>query len=123
VSFNTALRPVADAVPERRAKVRYAVELRARYRTLSRKHLFAGVGYTKNISSHGVFIASRCDVPLGTHVEVSIDWPAFLDGTIQLQLVSVGKVVRCEKSGFAATLERREYRTMKSWSKAVAAQN
>ncbi|MGD0296601.1 MAG: PilZ domain-containing protein [Bryobacteraceae bacterium] len=123
MSFTTALHPVADAVLERRAKVRYAVELRVRYRTLCKKHMFAGVGYTKNMSSHGVFIASRCDVPMGTHMEVSIDWPALLDGAVQLQLVSVGKVVRCEESGFAVTLGKCEYRTMKSWSKAAAPPN
>src|ERR1022692_1211600 len=122
VSFNTVLQSVTP-VPERRARARYPVELRVRYRTLGRKHLAAGIRLTKNMSSHGVLIASRCDLPLGTFVEVSMDWPALLDGAVQLQLVSVGKVVRCEKSGFAVALEKHEYRTMKSWSKAVAPPN
>jgi hypothetical protein len=123
VGFNTVLHSAAEAGPERRAKARYPVELRVRYRTLGKKHLAAGIGLTKNMSSHGVLIASRCDLPLGTLVEVSIDWPALLDGAVQLQLVSVGKVVRCEKSSFAVALEKHEYRTMRRWSKAVAPPN
>ena len=51
---------------------------------------------------------------VGALVEMSIDWPSMLDGTIPLQLVAVGRVLRRGVAHFAASFHRHEFRTLRS---------
>jgi hypothetical protein len=100
---------------ERRFKERYAVDLSVRFRPLSGS-FFQGAGHVVNVSSGGVLVvshhtASRQEFPVGALLEMRIAWPALLDGTVPLQLIAVGRVVRYRTSGFAATFERYQFRT------------
>ena len=98
---------------ERRSKVRFPLELPVRYRTLARRHALAGQGWVTNMSSDGVLVTSQNEVSAGIGVELSIEWPFFLDGQSSLlQLVASGKVVRCDTSGFALLLTRHLFRTL-----------
>ena len=36
----------------------------------------------------------------GVRIELSIEWPSLLDGRVPLQVVTVGRVVRCEHVNF-----------------------
>ena len=101
--------------PERRFKERYALELSVRFRPLSGS-LFQGAGHVVNVSSGGILVvshhsSSRQEFPVGALLEMRIAWPALLDGTIPLQLIAEGRVVRYKTSGFAATFERYQFRT------------
>lgn len=104
---------VASRTMERRAKIRYPVELTVRYHTLGKGRPVAGVGRTLNMSSSGLLVASQSEINPGASVAVSVDWPTLLHGAIRLQLVAVGRVVRCKGMSFAVGFEKHEFRTMK----------
>ncbi len=97
---------------ERRSRVRYPVKLAVRYRTMGRKQHFNGVGQTLNMSSAGLLVSAEHEVSAGARMEVNIEWPLLLDGTVPLQLVAVGRVVRCASSVFAVSFAQYQFRTM-----------
>jgi PilZ domain len=98
---------------ERRSRVRFPFELQVRYRTLGRRYSLTGSGWVVNMSSGGVLVAYRHEIPLGTRMELNIEWPSLLDGRVPLRLVTVGRVVRSEPHSFAVSLNRHQFRTTK----------
>jgi hypothetical protein len=96
---------------DRRSKVRFPLELPVRYRTLGREGPFAGVGSVVNLSSGGVLVAHQHEIRAGARMELNIEWPFLLNGQVPLQLVLLGRVVRCETSSFAVELGRYHFRT------------
>jgi len=106
---------------ERRSAVRYPIVLNARYQALRKRSSDAAAGKTVNISSHGLLVVSEHKVPVGVRLEVLVEWPALLDGAIELLLVATGKVVRVRESSFALELSRYEFRTTKRRLKSAAA--
>ena len=116
MSSNQARDPWADAFPQlisgdRRSKVRFPLDLPVRYQTLGR-HASTGTGLVVNMSSGGLLVAYHREVPVGSRMELNIEWPSKLDGRIALQLVTLGRVVRCETSTFAVMLARPQFRTI-----------
>jgi len=97
---------------ERRSKIRYPISLNVKYRTVGRSNRISGVGRTMNMSSGGLLIIADQRTQLGTRIELNIEWPSMLDGQIPLQLVAVGRVVRCLESGFALSFTQYQFRTM-----------
>jgi len=97
---------------ERRSKIRYPVSLNVKYRTVGRSNRISGMGRTVNMSSGGLLIAADQRTELGAKIELNVEWPSLLDGTIPLQLVAVGRVVRCLESGFALSFTQYQFRTM-----------
>jgi len=97
---------------ERRSKMRYPVSLKVKYRTVGRSNRISGVGRTLNMSSGGLLIAADQRTEVGAKVELNVEWPSLLDGSIPLQLVAVGRVVRCLESGFALSFTQYQFRTM-----------
>ena len=102
-----------SAALDRRSKVRFPLELRVRYRSLTRRCPMAGIGVVKNISRSGVLVSSEQVVGEGARVELNIEWPSLLDGRVPLQVVTIGRVVRCEPSSFAVVLAHYQFRTAK----------
>jgi len=102
------------APDERRIKFRYPLDLSVRYRCPSAGSVVSGAGLAVNLSSGGVLVASQHQMSVGTLVEMSFEWPLLLHGTTPLQLMAVGRVLRCGACHFAASFERYEFRTMKS---------
>jgi c-di-GMP-binding flagellar brake protein YcgR len=98
---------------ERRSAERYPIVLNAHYQALRKRSGDGAVGRTVNISSGGLLIVSDHKVPVGVRLEVLVEWPALLDGAIELLLVATGKVVRVRESSFALELSRYEFRTTK----------
>ncbi|MGP0073882.1 MAG: PilZ domain-containing protein [Bryobacteraceae bacterium] len=101
---------------ERRATVRYPLDLSVRFRSISGS-LFSGAGRAVNVSSGGVLVASthivaQHEISVGLYLEMSIEWPLLLDG-IPLQLFAAGWVVRRRPFDFAASFERYQFRTMR----------
>lgn len=101
---------------ERRLAVRYPVELSVHFRSVSQTSPFSGVGRVVNASSGGVLVISQDKIRLGAQVEMLLDWPFRLDGRVPLQLFAVGRVLRRGTSDFVATIDRYEFRTMRSSS-------
>jgi hypothetical protein len=70
------------------------------------------MGRTVNISSGGLLVEADQRTQVGAKVELNIEWPSLLDGSIPLQLVAVGRVVRCLESGFALAFKEYQFRTL-----------
>lgn len=104
---------------DRRGTSRFPVREEVRYKVLnSRSAVQAGVGETLNIGSGGILFTTQDKLPLGRQVEISVNWPARLDGTCPLKFVAVGRVMRSEMNQAAVRIERYEFRT-----RATGAQN
>ena len=63
------------------------------------------------MSRSGVLVSCAHELSEGVRVELHIEWPSLLDGRVPLQVVTVGRVVRCEESGFAVVLAHYQFRT------------
>jgi len=110
---------------ERRSKIRFSLVLDVRFRSLSTKSVFYGAGRAVNVSSGGALVVSQhllaqYKISVGALAEIGIEWPSLLDGTIPLQLRTVGRVLRCGASDFAVEFERYEFRTMRHSSEPLA---
>lgn len=116
------IRAIADSIPqlgsddadtERRSHILFPLQLQCRYERLGRGQLFAGKGWVKNMSLSGVLISCKPEMSLGTRIQLTIDWPCPLHGRIPPQLVSAGRLVRHDVSGFAVAMARYQFRTRK----------
>jgi|SRR5689334_19316375 PilZ domain-containing protein len=98
---------------ERRRKPRFPFALDVRYRTLADGPMLTGAGQTINMSRSGLLIASEHEVPVGARMEVTIEWPVCLGGTVPLKLVTSGRVTRSDPSSFVVLFRQYEFRTTK----------
>jgi hypothetical protein len=67
------------------------------------------VGETKNVSSAGVLFTIDTPLPVGESIEYIITLPVTRAGSPSVRLRCMGKIVRHEEYGAAATLERYEF--------------
>ena len=94
---------------ERRRRIRFEIRLPLLYKVLHRGSGYTtGLGQIVNISSRGAIFATSSALASGIDVELSIDWPASLDGRIPLRLSVTGKIVRSD-SAFAAVAFKHYY--------------
>jgi hypothetical protein len=97
---------------ERRESNRFPLQEDLQYRVLSAKNEpVAGIGHTLDMSSSGILFTVDHQLPLGRQVELSVNWPARIDGTCPLKFVAVCRVVRAETERAAVRIERYEFRT------------
>ena len=97
---------------DRRGTTRFPVREELRYKVLQNKApAINGVGHTLNMGSGGLLFTTEEKLPLGRTVEISVNWPARLDGTCPLKFVAVGRVVRTEPRQAAVRIERYEFKT------------
>ena len=83
-----------------------------RYRVVhNRKCNLSGAGKTLNIGSGGILFTTDQLLPVGRTVELSVSWPARLDGTCPLQFFATGRVIRSDESKAAVRIERYEFKT------------
>jgi hypothetical protein len=107
----TVTEDVVLSAAERRGTSRYPLRERVKYTFLSRRSVIEGTGETINIGSGGVLFSTQHRLLVGRAVEVSINWPARLDGRCLLKLVATGRVVRAEEKWAAVRIERYDFRT------------
>jgi hypothetical protein len=99
-------------LPERRGTNRFPVREDIRYRVVqSRAATVSGCGSTLNIGSGGILFTTEEKLPVGRIVELSVNWPARLDGICPLQFVATGRVVRSDGQRAAVRIERYEFKT------------
>jgi hypothetical protein len=111
----------SGGLPERRGTSRFPVREDLRYRVVqSRAALVSGCGATLNIGSGGILFTTEDKLPVGRTVELSVNWPAKLDG-ISLQFVATGRVVRSDAGRAAVRIERYEFKTRSMNVRAAAA--
>jgi hypothetical protein len=103
----------ADAMQAPAAKpTRFPIVREVRYKVMNSKGAVEiGTGETINISSKGVLFNAHVPLPSGKRIELSINWPAQLDGKCGLKLVARGRIVRCEGTNVALEIEKYEFRT------------
>ena len=70
----------------------------------------AGEGVTCNIGSDGLLMKTTCVFPQGKRIELSLDWPAMLDGRLPLRLDILGKIMWSNVRGTAVEILSYEYR-------------
>jgi len=98
--------------PERRASARFALTLETRYAISGcRAPVETGSGRTIDLSSSGLSFTADRPLETGQKLDVSIDWPALLDGGVKLQLIVSGVVVRTDGTATALQIRRHEFRT------------
>jgi PilZ domain-containing protein len=73
------------------------------------------------MSSGGAMVVSEHEMPAGARVEVSIAWPSLLEGKIPLQLVTLGRVMRCAGVRFAVSFDRYQFRILRSEVQSIRA--
>lgn len=99
-------------LPDRRGTGRFPVREDVRYKLMqSRTAKVSGCGTTLNIGSGGILFTTEEKLPIGRTVELSVNWPARLDGNCALQFVATGRVVRSDGHRAAVRIERYEFKT------------
>lgn len=85
-------------ITERRADPRYGLRLPLHYRIAQRgQPVISEAGLTLDISIHGISFRCRKPLPLGVHIEVSVDWPARYADIYPIDLLGTGFVVRSDR--------------------------
>jgi hypothetical protein len=102
---------VKEGAADRRRTTRFPVCEELKYRVMHKSSQVVGTGKTLNIGSGGVLFTTEEQLPLGRTVELSVNWPARLDGVCPLKFVAIGRVVRAEADIAAVRIERYEFRT------------
>lgn len=116
---------IKHASNERRESSRFPMKEDLRYRLLNaQSSKILGSGVTLNIGSGGILFTTEELLPVGHTVELSVNWPARLDGTCPLKFVATGRIVRAEEGYAAVRIERYQFKTRGagSLSPAVVAQ-
>jgi hypothetical protein len=89
------------------------LRLELRWKAIQRRQVTeSGVGRTLDLSSGGVRFAagSDLDLPTGSHVALSIVWPALLHNVAPMLLAVQGKVVRSDRGWAAVRILQHEFR-------------
>jgi hypothetical protein len=95
---------------ERRGAQRFPICASVHYKVLGMRPTILRQGATVNISSAGIQFTTEDRIPIGCSVEVSVDWPATIDGCA-LSLLAWGEVVRSADDWAAMQIESHEFRT------------
>jgi hypothetical protein len=110
---------------ERRTRRRFSMQMEARWRVMGDQDLWHKCA-TANISSGGVLVETGNPPRHGTRVELHIDWPVQLYGTVPLKLVITGEVLRSAGTQMAVQMNYRSLvtkaRTPKSFAQRVRAE-
>ena len=96
---------------DRRRSARFSLGLPAQCRFFEDNRDRTAIGQVENISSRGLLFKSGENLLPGQLVTAFIEWPAYLDKRVQLQLVVEGRVVRKTGFGCAILIEKHQFRT------------
>src|SRR3984885_11816120 len=105
-----------DPAVERRASKRFPIEQEVSYRVLDHKAIVpeSGVGRTFDISSKGMRFATEQRLRSGKRIELSVNWPAVLEGGCPLKFVAGGRVVGGEDTRASISIEQHEFPSPRS---------
>ena len=96
---------------ERRESNRFPLKEDLKYRLVHSKQEISGSGTTLNIGSGGILFTTQETLPVGRTIEISVNWPARLDGVCALQFVAVGRVIRAEAGRAAVRIDKYQFKT------------
>jgi PilZ domain-containing protein len=69
----------------------------------------AGTGTTREVSSNGLSFRCRRPLPVGSHIELTIDWPARYNQEKSMELVVTGIVARSDGGRTAVRLTSKRF--------------
>jgi len=90
--------------------IQYPVNMELRYKTDGRTPR-VGMGQTSRMSTTEVVFTADQPLDAGTKLEISIAWPALLNGRVALQLVVAGDVVGRRESLTTVRIRKYHFRT------------
>lgn len=97
---------------DRRSNQRYPVNAAIDYKIVLRNRMvLTGLGRIVNISSGGVLVDTTNCLPMGVEIELSIAWPASLNGVAALKVHVIGQTVRGQGNCTAVVIRKYEFRT------------
>jgi hypothetical protein len=95
---------------DRRLSRRYPIAAGLKYKAVSSDGFtIEGFGRTLNLSAGGVLFEFDQSLPLGTRIELSIAWPALLNGSLALNLRVCGCVARSHENSCAIRIREHEF--------------
>jgi hypothetical protein len=96
---------------DRRESRRYDVRLPLQYR-VSQKGVMprTGSGLTLDMSASGLSFRCRKPLPVGSHIEVVVDWPAKYGDVYPIDLQVTGFVLRSDHGRTAVRMTSRKFR-------------
>ena len=99
-------------LPDRRGTIRFPIREDVRYRIVHYKtEIVSGSGTTLNISSGGILFTTAEKLPVGSKVDLSVNWPVWLDDICPLQFVVTGHVVRAESKQAVVRIDHYRFKT------------
>ena len=114
LTSESSIRPLERA-SNRRSNDRFPIIRELRYRALGGRGNSAWCsGETLDFSSTGILFRAETTLAPGKRVELSISWPAQLDGKCALKLVARCRVTRCSGNRVAVEMDKYEFRTQGS---------
>jgi CheY-like chemotaxis protein len=109
---------------ERRTRGRFRLTLEVRYAVPGRRAQVqnTGSGRTIDLSSSGLCFTADRALVTGQELDISIDWPVLLDGSVKIQLNLWGVVVRTNGTATALEIQRHKFRTCRTGLEGVPQQ-
>jgi hypothetical protein len=101
-------------VKNRRTTNRYAVSAPVQYRTAAPtlQSVWKG-GRTRDMSAGGILIDPPAAAPVGSTLELAIDWPGLYHGKPVVRLFVIGSVARVDGRGTALRILSHEFRDVR----------
>ncbi len=95
---------------DRRASRRYRLHLPIHYRVSERGALpYAGTGTTCEMSTTGLSFRCRRALPVGAHVELTIDWPSQSPEGHPMELHLTGFILRTDHGRFGVRVNSHRF--------------
>ncbi len=92
--------------------MRFPVNRQLTYKLLQDEAIVAaGFGSTVDMSSAGIAFECQASLPEGAFIELSISWPALLNGACPMRLIVFGEVLRGAEDTKVCSVDRWEFRT------------
>jgi c-di-GMP-binding flagellar brake protein YcgR len=98
---------------ERRERRRYDIHLPVQYRVSQRGSMaIIGAGTTCDLSTGGLGFRCRRNLPIGSHIELSIEWPALYGDNQAMELQVTGFVIRVEGNRVGVRVNSHRFRLL-----------
>jgi hypothetical protein len=91
---------------ERRLHARYSIQLPAVFKAAGASR----PAHTLDLSARGLRLQADQMPPIGSAVEVAVEWPVLIGGQARLKLVYTGRVARTNGRTIALTTQKPEFR-------------
>jgi len=98
---------------DRRSRRRYEIHLPLQYRISQRSSVaIIGTGTTCDLSTGGLGFRCRRTLPVGAHIELSIEWPALYGDGLAMELQVTGFVIRAEGNRVGVRVNSHRFRLL-----------